>query len=126
MSATSTTLNSALNNNFNDVVKMFTGNQDNSLGLNANSPSGLAGDAVKQLTTLLSATGPITTQSNDLTSQNQTFQTDLSNLQTRMDALLTRYQKEFAAMNSFVGSTNAQKTSLKASFDGMMAMYTNK
>ena len=126
MSATSTTLNSALNNNFNDVVKMFTGNQDNSLGLNANSPSGLAGDAVKQLTTLLSATGPITTQSNDLTSQNQTFQTDLSNLQTRMDALLTRYQTEFAAMNSFVGSTNAEKTSLKASFDGMMAMYTNK
>ena len=126
MSATSTTLNSALNNNFNDVVKMFTGNQDNSLGLNANSPSGLAGDAVKQLTTLLSATGPITTQSNDLTSQNQTFQTDLSNLQTRMDALLTRYQTEFAAMNSFVGSTNAQKTSLKSSFDGMMAMYTNK
>ena len=126
MSATSTTLTSALNNNFNDVVKMFTGNQDNSFGLNPNSPSGLAGDAVKQLTSLLSATGPITTQSNDLTSQNQTFQTDLSNLQTRMDALLTRYQTEFAAMNSFVGSVNAQKTSLKSSFDGMMAMYTNK
>ena len=126
MSATSTTLTTALNNNFNDVVKMFTGNQDNSFGLNPNSASGLAGDAVKQLTSLLSATGPITTQSTDLTSQNQTFQTDLSTLQTRMDALLTRYQTEFAAMNSFVGSTNAQKTSLKASFDGMMAMYTNK
>ena len=126
MSATSTTLTTALNNNFNDVVKMFTGNQDNSFGLNPNSASGLAGDAVKQLTSLLSATGPITTQSTDLTSQNQTFQTDLSTLQTRMDALLTRYQTEFAAMNSFVGSTNAEKTSLKASFDGMMAMYTNK
>jgi flagellar hook-associated protein 2 len=126
MSATSTTLTTALNNNFNDVVKMFTGNQDNSFGLNPNSASGLAGDAVKQLTSLLSATGPITTQSKDLTSQNQTFQTDLSTLQTRMDALLKRYQTEFAAMNSFVGSTNAQKTSLKASFDGMMAMYTNK
>jgi len=126
MSATSTTLTSALNNNFNDVVKMFTGNQDNSLGLNPNSPSGLAGDAVKQLTSLLSATGPITTQSNDLTTQNQTFQNDLSALQTRMDALLTRYQTEFAAMNSFVGSTNAEKTSLTTSFDGMMAMYTNK
>jgi len=126
MSATSTTLTSALNNNFNDVVKMFTGNQDNSLGLNPNSPSGLAGDAVKQLTSLLLATGPITTQSNDLTTQNQTFQNDLSALQTRMDALLTRYQTEFAAMNSFVGSTNAEKTSLTTSFDGMMAMYTNK
>jgi hypothetical protein len=39
---------------------------------------------------------------------------------------LARYTKQFAAMNSFVGNTNSQKTSLKSSFDGMMAMYTNK
>jgi flagellar capping protein FliD len=43
-----------------------------------------------------------------------------------LDALLTRYNKQFAAMDSLVGSVNAQKTSLKATFDGMMATYTNK
>jgi flagellar capping protein FliD len=43
-----------------------------------------------------------------------------------MDALLARYQKQFASMDSLVGSVNSQKTSLKATFDGMMATYTNK
>jgi hypothetical protein len=33
-------------------------------------------------------------------------------------------KKQFAAMNSMVGSVNSQKTSLKATFDGMMASYT--
>jgi flagellar capping protein FliD len=43
-----------------------------------------------------------------------------------MDSLLARYQKQFAAMNSLVGSVNSQKTSLKSSFDGMMASLTGK
>jgi flagellar capping protein FliD len=43
-----------------------------------------------------------------------------------MTALLSRYTKQFAAMDSLVGNVNSQKTSLKSSFDGMMASYTNK
>jgi flagellar capping protein FliD len=43
-----------------------------------------------------------------------------------MDILLARYQKQFAAMNSLVGNVNSQKTSLKSSFDGMMASLTGK
>ena len=127
LSVNSTVLTSSLNNNFNDIVKTFTGNNDNSLSLSSSTASGgIAGDAVKQLTTLLSATGPITTRSNDLTTQNQTFENDLSTLQVRMDALLARYQTQFAAMDTLVGQTNAERTSLTATFNGMMAMYTNK
>ena len=44
----------------------------------------------------------------------------------RLPALLARYQKQFAAMDSMVGSVNSQKTSLKSTFEGMMAAYTNK
>ena len=127
LSVNSTVLTSSLNNNFNDIVKTFTGNIDNSLSLSSSTASGgLAGDAVKQLTTLLSATGPITSRSNDLTTQNQTYENDLSTLQVRMDALLARYQTQFAAMDTLVGQTNAERTSLTATFNGMMAMYTNK
>jgi flagellar hook-associated protein 2 len=127
MSVDSNTLTSALSNNFNDVVKTFTGNIDNSLALSSSTAAGgLAGDAVKQLTTLLSATGPITTRSNDLTTQNQTYENDLSTLQVRMDALLAQYQTQFAAMDTLVGQTNSERTSLTATFNGMMAMYTNK
>jgi flagellar hook-associated protein 2 len=126
MSVSDTTLlNTTLTNNFDDVVKTFTGNQ-NKLTALSTIPGGLAGDAVKQLTSLLSSSGPIATKSATATTQNSKYQDDLTALQTRMDALLKRYQTQFAAMNSFVGGINSQKTSLKASFDGMMAMYTNK
>jgi flagellar hook-associated protein 2 len=126
MSVSDTTLlNTTLTNNFDDVVKTFTGNQNKLTSLSA-VPGGLAGDAVKQLTSLLSNTGPIATKSATATTQNSKYQDDLTALQTRMDALLKRYQTQFAAMNSFVGGINSQKTSLKSSFDGMMAMYTNK
>jgi flagellar capping protein FliD len=43
-----------------------------------------------------------------------------------MDALLARYQKQFASMDSLVGSVNSQKTSLKSTFEGMMANLTGK
>jgi flagellar capping protein FliD len=127
MSVNSNVLTSTLNDNFNDVVKTFTGNLDNSLALTSSTAAGgLAGDAVKQLTSLLSATGPITTRSNDLTTQNQTYENDLSTLQVRMDALLAQYQTQFAAMDTLVGQINSERTSLTATFNGMMAMYTNK
>jgi hypothetical protein len=38
----------------------------------------------------------------------------------------SRYTKQFALMESLVGGVNAQKTSLKSTFEGMMSMYTNK
>jgi len=57
-------------------------------------------------------------------SLNTKYQADLTKLQTRMDALLVRYQKQLASMDSLVGQTNTQKTSLKSTFEGMMSVYT--
>lgn len=125
MTADATKLDTALSNNFDDVVKMFTGNQTN-LTATSTTPGGIAGDAFKKLTSLLSSTGPMSSSSAAATSRNAKYQDDLTKLGTRMDALLARYQKQFAAMNSIVGNVNSQKTSLKSTFDGMMAQYTNK
>jgi flagellar hook-associated protein 2 len=125
LSVDSTKLDTALNNNFDDVVKTFSGNQNN-LSVYSTAPAGVAGDAVKKLTDLLGPSGVIARQSQNATSQNSKYQSDLTKLQTRMDGLLKRYQKQFAAMDSLVGSVNSQKSSLKSSFDGMMAAYTNK
>jgi len=125
MTLDSTKLDTALTNNFTDVVKTFTGNQNNLLTTSTQS-GGVAGDAVRKLTTILGATGALVAQTSNAETQNNKYKTDLTKLQTRMDALLVRYQKQFAAMDSLVGNVNSQKTSLKSSFDGMMAMYTNK
>jgi len=125
MATDATKLDAALTNNFDDVVKTFTGNQNNTSAYTV-APAGIAGDAIKSLTKLLSTTGPLLTQSTNANTQNTRYQEDLTKLGTRMDSLLARYQKQFAAMNSLVGSVNSQKASLKSTFDGMMATATGK
>lgn len=125
MSLDSAKLDSALQSNFSDVVKSLTGNHEN-LSAYSNAPAGLMGDAVRKLTTLLDKSGPLIGQSESASTQNTKYQKELTDLQTRMDALLARYTKQFAAMDSLVGRVNTQKASLKSTFDGMMAAYTNK
>lgn len=125
MSLNSTKLNTVLASNFDDVTKLFTGGFNN-LSSFSTQNAGIAGDAVRKLTNLLSKTGPLISQSDGANTRNDKYRTDLTKLQTRLDAILARYTKQFAAMDSFVGSINSQKTSLKATFDGMMASYTNK
>lgn len=125
LSLDATKLDKALASNYDDVTKMFTGGFNN-LSTYSNLPAGIAGDAVKKLTTLLSPSGPLMTKSENANTENTKYQAQLAKLQARMDSLLVRYQKQFAAMDSLVGSVNSQKTSLKSTFDAMMASYTNK
>jgi flagellar hook-associated protein 2 len=125
MSIDSTKLDKALTDNYSDVVKAFSGNQ-NGLTIYSPAPGGIAGDAVRKLTKMLGADGILKSQSTSAETQNTKFQADLDKLGVRMDSLLKRYQKQFAAMDSMVGSVNSQKTSLKSSFDGMMASLTGK
>lgn len=125
MSADATKLDNVLQSNFSDVVKAMTGNKEN-LSNYSSQPAGLVGDAVRGLTKLLATNGPLVTRSENASTQNSKYQKELDVLKTRMDALLARYTKQFASMDSLVGQINSQKTSLKSSFDGMMAMYTNK
>jgi flagellar hook-associated protein 2 len=125
MSLDETKLDAALKDNYSDVVTLFTGNQ-NYLSAYSKVPGGIAGDAVVKLTKMLGPSGVLASQTASATSQNTKHQDDLVKLQTRMDALLRRYQKQFSAMDSLVGNVNSQKTSLKSTFEGMMAAYTNK
>jgi flagellar hook-associated protein 2 len=125
MSVDETKLSDALDNHYTDVVKAFTGNQ-NGLTIYSPAPAGIAGDAVKKLSNILGKTGILVTQTDSATTQNTKYKEDLTKLQTRMDALLLRYQKQFSSMDSLVGKVNSQKSSLKSTFDGMMASLTGK
>ena len=125
MSLDESKLDTALANNFDDVVKSFTGNYNN-LSVYSPAPAGFAGDAVKKLTSIVSSKGALLTNSDNATKENVKYKDELTKLQSRMDNLLARYTRQFASMNSLVGNVNSQKTSLKSTFDGMMSMYTNK
>lgn len=125
MKLDSTKLNTALTNNFDDVVKSITGNHDD---LSKYSPAraGFFGDATFKINALVSPTGILASQSDSFTKQSEGYKESLTKLDARMQNLLTRYNKQFASMQSFVGDANSQKTSLKSTFDGMMSIYTNK
>ena len=125
LSIDKTKLDSALKNNFDNVVTLVTGNRENQSKFSV-LPSGVAGEAVKKLTSLLDTTAPLTTQSTNLTTKISSYKKQLADLDTRMTALLGRYNKQFAAMESMVGQSKSLQTSLKSTFDGMMATYTNK
>jgi flagellar hook-associated protein 2 len=125
MKLDSTKLNTALTSNFDDVVKSLTGNHDD---LSKFSPAlaGFFGDATYKINAMVSPTGILATQSDSVAKQTNGYKESLTKLNTRMQNLLSRYNKQFSSMQSFVGNANAQKTSLKSTFDGMMSIYTNK
>ena len=124
LSIDKTKLDSALKNNFDNVVTLVTGNRENQSKFSI-LPSGVAGEAVKKLTALLETTAPLTTQSTNLTTKISEYKKQLDKLDIRMTDLLARYNKQFATMESMVGQSKSLQTSLKSTFDGMMASYTN-
>ena len=125
LSLDKTKLDNSLKNNFDNVVTLVTGNQENQSKFSL-APSGVAGEAAKKLTALLDTTAPLTTQSSNLTTKINEYKRQLDKLDTRMTDLLARYNKQFAAMESMVGQSKSLQTGLKSTFDGMMATYTNK
>ena len=125
LSLDKTKLDNALKNNFDNVVTLVTGNRENQSKFSV-LPSGVAGEAVKKLTALLETTAPLTTQSTNLTTKISEYKKQLDKLDIRMTDLLARYNKQFATMESMVGQSKSLQTSLKSTFDGMMATYTNK
>lgn len=125
LSIDKTKLDNSLKNNFDNVVTLVTGNQENQSKFSV-VPAGVAGEAAKKLTALLDSTAPLTTQSANLTTKISDYKKQLDKLNTRMTDLLARYNKQFAAMESMVGQSKSLQTSLKSTFDGMMATYTNK
>ena len=124
LSIDKTKLDSALKNNFENVVTLVTGNRENQSKYSV-LPSGVAGEAVKKLTALLDTTAPLTAQSTNLTTKISSYKKQLADLDTRMTSLLARYNKQFAAMESMVGESKSLQTSLKSTFEGMMSAYTN-
>jgi flagellar hook-associated protein 2 len=125
LTTNSVTLDLALNFDFANTVTLLSGNQENQSVYDAED-SGLAGDASKSLITMLSSTGTVAKESANATTRIEKYQDDLTALEDRMAMLLTRYTKQFAAMDSIVGQTRSTQTGLTSTFAGLMAMYTNK
>ena len=109
---------------YDQVVTMFSGKGlQNEKGATTD---GVAVSLTGWVKTLVSAQGPLLQGSQADSTKVTKYQDDLTKLQTRMDSLLARYTKQFAAMDSIVGKSNSLKTSLTSTFDGMMKAYSSK
>ncbi len=118
-------LDAALKNNYSDIVKAMTGNQTN-ISKRSTQPAGVIGDTYRRLDRLLDTTGPLQTKTINAETENTRYNGEIDKLKLRMESMLARYSKQFAQMESLVGGVNAQKSSLKSTFEGMMSMYSNK
>lgn len=125
LSTNSIKLDLALNFKFADTVTLLSGNQENQTSFDTTA-SGLAGDASKAIEKMLGTSGTPTIETDNANKRITKYQDDLTALEERMTRILARYQKQFAAMDSMVGQTKSTQTGLTSTFEGMMAMYTNK
>lgn len=115
-------LEQALQDNFDDVVQMFSAGTNNQ-SVYSPAPAGLAGRAVKSLDEMLRSTGLVDKQSASAQKRIEQYKKDLEQLQERMDRLLNRYMAQFSVMESIVGESSSLRTSLKGTFEGMMNAY---
>ena len=122
MSLDASVLDTKLKTNFDDVVTLFSGNRNNTSEYSVEKIS-IANDAFGKLSKMLRSTGDLAYQTRNTNTEITRYKEELAKLNTRMDSLLQRYNKQFAVMDSMVGQNNSTKSSLKSTFDGMMAQY---
>jgi len=112
-------LDTALQNNFAEVVTLFTADKNN-LSVYSPAEAGLAGNAVRKLDQMLRSTSQIDQQTASAKKQITAYQSDLGKLQDQMDKLLIRYMNQFSVMENIVSQSNSMRSSLKSSLEGMM------
>lgn len=117
-------LDTALQNNFNEVSTLFSAGTNNK-SIYSPAPAGIAGDAINKIEKMLLSTGIIETQSASTTTKIEKYKEDLKVLEDRMEKLLNRYTSQFSVMESIVGSSNSMREGLTSTFKGMMDAYNN-
>jgi flagellar hook-associated protein 2 len=118
-------LASALRNQFDDVAQMFTGNTEGQTVYSTRA-LGLAGEAVKRLDGLLRTSGDLDRQTQLAATEINQQKVELQKLEARMTLALERYTRQFTVMESIVGSSNSMRTGLESTYEGLMAMYTQR
>ena len=117
-------LDTALQNNFNEVSTLFSAGTNNK-SIYSPAPAGIAGDAINKIEKMLLSTGMIETQSTNATAKIEKYKEELKVLEDRMEKLLNRYMSQFSVMESIVGSSNSMREGLTSTFKGMMDAYSN-
>ena len=108
-------LDSALANNYADVVQIFSANTDDQAA-SSDAAAGLAGDINKLITNATDTDSYLVTQQETLATANSTREEELSDLADRMERVEERYNRQFLAMQQIIDQMNSTKESMESSF----------
>ena len=114
--------NTAVTDQFSDVVTMLSADSTVQ-SLSGDVSRGVAGAAVKKITDLLKSGNDLLAQSENAKKRITKYEADLETLNTRMEALLLRYTRQFAMMDSIVGQISQTRDGLKSQFEALANMY---
>ena len=125
LSLNETELDEALSERFDEVALALGGRKSVQEDGQAVIKRGLAVELGATLRDLMSTQGLVMIGSSTAESQVSRYKEDLDALSERYDAILARYTKQFAAMESMVGQMNSLREGLKGQFDALAAAYKN-
>ena len=118
------TLDAAIANNFSDVVSALAG-RVSTTDSNGNTvvTRGLGVELAAKVREIMGPSGAILSQSSSAESQVRRYNEQLEALEERMEKILARYTKQFAAMESIVGQISAMRENLKGQFEALSNAY---
>jgi flagellar hook-associated protein 2 len=116
-------IDTALNENYDDVIKIFSANTNDQSRFSDDS-AGVAGDIKKLIEQVTASDGYLTTTQASLTKANTGYAQDLKDLDTRMEQVEERYNRQFLIMQNIIEEMNSTKDSLISSFENLP--FTNK
>ena len=111
-------LDVALNDNYDDVIKIFSANVNDQSRFN-DDPAGLAGDIKSLIERVTASDGYLSTAEATLSERNSGYEQDLKDLDERMARVEERYNRQFLAMQTIIEEMNSTKESLIASFENL-------
>ena len=113
-------LDEALTTHFEEVVSALAGRTTTEVDGETVIQQGLGAEMAARLRALMGPTGIILSQSTSAESQVGRYEEQLEKLETRMEGILERYTKQFAAMESIVGQLTSMRDNLKSQFEAML------
>jgi flagellar hook-associated protein 2 len=116
-------LDNALSKNYADVIQMFSANTDDQ-STSSSDAAGLAGDINRIISNVTASNGYVITQQKVLADSNAIRQEELTELETRMERVEERYNRQFLAMQQIIDQMNSTKDSMEDSFANLP--FSNK
>jgi flagellar hook-associated protein 2 len=111
-------IDSALSKNYDDVIGIFSANSNNQSRF-SNAGGGVGGDIKNLIERITASDGYLTTTAASLTTRNAGYAEELKDLDTRMEQVEERYNRQFLVMQQIIEEMNSTKDSLISSFDNL-------